>query len=105
MISQKLQDAINDQINKEFYSEYLYLSMEAYFRSNDLDGFANFFNVQTQEEHSHGMLLYNFLIDRGGKVILKQIDAPHVEFTSAIEVFEKTLAHEKMVTKLINDLM
>jgi ferritin len=105
MISQKLQDAINVQINKEFYSEYLYLSMEAYSRSNDLDGVANFFNVQTQEEHAHGMLLYNFLIDRGGKVVLKQIDAPQTDFSSIIEIFEKTLEHEKFVTKSINELM
>jgi ferritin len=105
MISQKLQDAINGQINKEFYSEYLYLSMEAYFRSNDLDGFANFFHIQTQEEHAHGMLLYNFLIDRGGKVVLKKIDAPQVEFSSAIDVFAKTLEHEQFVTKSINELM
>lgn len=105
MISQKLQDAINEQINKEFYSEYLYLSMEAHFRSIDLDGIANFFHVQTQEEHAHGMLMYNFLIDRGGKVILKKIDAPQTEFSSVIDAFEKTLEHERFVTKSINELM
>jgi len=105
MISQKLQDAINVQINREFYSEYLYLSMEAYFRSNNLDGFANFFHVQTQEEHAHGMMLYNFLIDREGIVKLKQIEAPQSDFTSAIDVFAKTLEHERFVTKSINELM
>lgn len=105
MISQKLQDAINEQINKEFYSEYLYLSMEAYCRSIDLDGFANFFHVQTQEEHFHGMKLYTFLIDLDGRVVLKSIAAPPTEFKSVIELFEKTLEHEKFVTKSINELM
>ncbi|MGA2669217.1 MAG: ferritin [Ignavibacteria bacterium] len=105
MISQKLQDAINEQINREFYSEYLYLSMEAYCRSMDLDGFANFFHVQTQEEHFHGMKLYNFLIDLDGRVVLKSIAAPQTEFKSVIEIFEKTLEHEKFVTKSINELM
>lgn len=105
MISQKLENAINNQINKEFYSEYLYLSMEAHFHSLDLDGIANFFHVQTLEEHAHGMLLYQYLIDRGGKVILSKIDAPQTEFSSAIDAFEKTLEHERFVTKSINDLM
>ena len=105
MISPKLQEAINDQINKELYSEYLYLSMEAYCRSIDLDGVANFFHVQTQEEHFHAMKMYNFLIDRDARVILKKIDAPPTEFSSVIEVFEKTLEHEKYVTQRINDLM
>ncbi len=105
MISQKLLDALNEQINREFYSEYLYLSMEAYFLSGNLDGFANFFHVQTLEEHAHGMLLYNFLIDREGIVKLKKIDAPASEFKSAIDVFEKTLEHERFVTKSINELM
>jgi ferritin len=105
MISQKLQKAINDQINKEFYSEYLYLSMEAYCRSIDLDGIANFFHVQTQEEHSHAMKMYNFLIDRDARVHLKTIDAPPTEFESVIEIFKKTLEHEKFVTGRINYLM
>ena len=105
MLSKKLKDAINEQINREFYSEYLYLSMEAYCRSIDLDGVANFFHVQTLEEHSHGMKMYNFLIDRGARVTLKKIDAPQTEFKSVIELFEKTLEHEKFVTKCIDDLM
>ncbi len=105
MISPKLQEAINDQINKELYSEYLYLSMEAYCRSVDLDGFANFFHVQTQEEHFHAMKMYNFLIHRDARVTLKKIDAPQVEFSSPVELFEKTLEHERFVTKSINDLM
>ena len=105
MLSQKLQDAINDQINFELYSEYTYLSMAAYFQENDLDGIANFFNVQTQEEHFHAMKFYNYVLERGGKIILKPIAGPEVEFKSALEVFEKTLAHEKEVTRRINAIM
>lgn len=105
MISQKLQDAFNLQINKELYSEYFYLSIAAYCYSLDLDGVANFFMVQTQEEHFHAMKMFNFLTDLGGRVILKHIDEPPVEFKSVIEIFEKTLAHEQILTKSINDLM
>jgi ferritin len=105
MISKKLQDAINLQINKELHSEYIYLSMAAYFHSNDLDGIANFFSVQTQEEHFHAMKLYNYLLERGGKVELKTIDGPPVEFKSYVDVFEQTLAHEQYISKSIHELM
>jgi ferritin len=105
MLSQKLQDAFNTQINKELYSEYLYLSMAAYCYNLDLDGFANFFIVQTQEEHFHAMKMFNFVTDCNGKVILKPIAGPEVDFKSIIEVFEKTLAHEQFITKSINELM
>jgi ferritin len=105
MLSIKLQEVLNEQINKELYSEYFYLSMEAYLRTIDLDGIANFFSVQTQEEHFHAMKIYNFIIDKGGKVVLKKIDAPPVDFKSVVDVFEQTLGHEKLVTKSINDLM
>ncbi len=99
MISKKLEAAINDQINTEIYSAYFYLSMSAYCTSKDLDGFANFFTVQNQEETFHAMKLYNFLLDRGGKVILTAIDGPPVDFTSPLDTFEKTLEHEQLVTK------
>jgi len=105
MLSARLQEAMNEQINKELYSEYIYLSMEAYMRSIDLDGIANFFTVQTQEEHLHAMKIYNFIIDRGGKVVLKKIETPPVDFKSVVDVFEQTLEHEKFITKSINDLM
>ena len=105
MISQKIQDAINAQINRELYSEYLYLSMQASMSSLDLDGFANYFQVQTQEEHFHAMKMYNFILDRGGKIVLQKIDGPPVEFKSVIDVFEQTLTHEQFVTKCINELM
>lgn len=105
MLSQKLQDAFNAQINKELYSEYLYLSMAAYCYTLDLDGFANYFMVQTQEEHFHAMKMFNFVNERGGKVILKQIDGPETDFKSVIDVYEKTYEHEQFVTKSINELM
>jgi ferritin len=105
MLSQKLQDAFNAQINKELYSEYLYLSMAAYCYNLDLDGFANYFMVQTQEEHFHAMKMFNFVTDCGGKVILKPIAGPEVDFKSIIEIYEKTLAHEQFITKSINELM
>jgi ferritin len=79
--------------------------MEAFLLQNDLDGIANFFHVQTQEEHMHAVKIYNFIIDRGGKVALKKIDAPPTEFKSVVDVFEQTLAHEQYVTKSINELM
>jgi ferritin len=104
MLSQKLQDAFNTQINKELFSEYLYLSMAAYCYSQDLDGFANYFMVQTQEEHFHAMKMFNFVTDCGGKVILTPIAGPEVEFKSILEIYEKTLAHEQFITKSINEL-
>ena len=105
MLSPKLQDAFNEQINRELYSEYLYLSMAAYCYEMDLDGFANFFMVQTQEEHFHAIKMFNFVTDCGSRVILKKIEEPPVEFKSVKELFEKTLEHEKLVTKSINELM
>lgn len=105
MISQKLQDAINYQINRELFSEYYYLSMASYFNSAGLSGFENFFLVQVQEERFHAMKMYRFLNERGGRVILKTIEAPRTEFKSALEIFELAYDHEKLVSKLINDLM
>jgi ferritin len=105
MISKKLEDAINAQINKEFYSAYFYLAMSAYCTTKDLDGFANFFHVQYQEETFHAMKFYNFVLDRGGKVVLTKLDTPPADFKSPLDVFERTLEHEQFVTKSINDLL
>lgn len=104
MINQKMQDAINSQIQAEFYSAYLYLSMSAYCESKSLKGFANWLNVQYQEETSHATMLLNYLIERGGKVRLDTIDAPPSEFGTVVEMFEKVLTHEQHVTSLINKL-
>lgn len=105
MISQKLQDAINNQINAELYSAYLYKSMEAYFKGIDLDGFANWMNIQFQEEQAHAFGFFNFLNDRGGKIVLGAIEAPRVDWVNATEVFAETLKHEEYVTSLINNLI
>ena len=105
MISQKLQDAINYQINRELFSEYYYLSMASYFNSTGLSGFENFFLIQVEEERFHAMKMYRFLNEKGGRVQLAAIEAPKTEFNSALEVFELAYEHEKLVSKLINDLM
>lgn len=105
MLSNKLQGELNKQMNNEFYAEFEYLSMAAYFHNMNLDGIANYFHVQAQEEHFHAMKIFHFVLDKGGKVELQQIAKPDVDFSSPIEVFEKALGHEKKVTKSINDLM
>jgi ferritin len=105
MLSGKLQTELNKQMNNEFFAEYEYLSMAAYFHAMNLDGIANYFHVQAQEEHFHAMKIFHFVLDKGGKIELQQIAQPDVTFKSPIEVFEKALGHEKKVTKSINDLM
>ena len=105
MISEKMQAAINDQINAETYSAYLYLSMGAYFDDLDLGGFANWMKIQAQEELLHATKFYDFLVERGGKVLLCAIDGPPTEWDSPLAVFEAVYAHECKVTGLINDLV
>ena len=105
MISKKMQDALNKQVNAELYSAYLYLSMESYFRSKNMNGFANWMRVQTQEEMSHVMKFYDFINDRGGRVKLAGMNAPKTEWNSPIEVFEDTYEHECKVSSLIYDLV
>ena len=105
MISEKMQKAINDQINKELYSAYLYLSMQAYFERLGLSGFTNWMNVQVQEENAHAMGMYNYLHERGGKVELLAIDKPQTDWTSPLDVFKHVLEHEEYVTSLINGLL
>jgi ferritin len=104
MISKTLQDAINDQINKELYSSYLYLSMAAYFECHNLSGFAKWMQVQEGEERGHAMKLYKFLVDRGGRVLLKAIAAPEVDWKTSLEVFKQVAEHEAKVTASINSL-
>ncbi len=100
----KIQNAINEQINKEIYSAYLYLSMAAYFQNNWLSGFSNWMKIQNQEEMSHAIKFYDYLSERGAKIELKQIDAPKIDFKSTLNVLEETLEHEKIVTQSINEL-
>jgi len=105
MLNQKMQDAINKQINAELYSAYLYRSMEAYFKGINLEGFANWMNVQAQEEQFHADKFFNFVYERGGDVTLTAIDAPETTWESPLAAFEAVYAHERHVTKLIDGLM
>lgn len=104
MINPRLEEAINNQINAELYSAYLYLSMAAYFENANLPGFANWMRVQFEEEQFHGMRFLNYLVERGGRVKLEAIEKPKFEWNSVLEVFEETLEHEKHVTALINNI-
>jgi ferritin len=104
MISKKMQDAINEQIKNELYSGYLYLAMAAYAEDQNLPGFAHWMKAQCQEEVEHAMKFFNHIAERGGRVELKAIDEPPVEFDSPTALFEMTLEHEKKVTALINGL-
>ena len=105
MLSKKMEKALNEQINAELYSAYLYLSMAAYFESTNLPGFASWMRVQTQEELMHAMKIYDYVNERGGKVLLKSIAGPQTEWKSPLDVFEATYKHEQVVTGRINDLV
>ena len=105
MISKKMEDAINQQINAEMYSAYLYYAMANYFESVSLKGFAAWMRVQAQEEMIHAVKFTNFINDRGGRVLQKTIAEPPFEWKSPLDVFESVLAHENKVTSLINDLV
>ena len=104
MISNKMQKSINDQINFEYSSSYLYLAMAGYFETINLKGFANWMRVQAQEELVHSMKFYNFLVDRRGKIELGAIAKPGVEWKSPLDAFEAALGHEEKVTARINNL-
>lgn len=105
MVSKELETAINKQINAEFWSAYLYLSMSAHFSHKGLPGFANWFKVQFQEEQDHALKLMNYLIAKGNSVELKPIDKVDTSWESLLKAFEVTLEHEKIVTSLINNLV
>lgn len=105
MLKKKMLKALNDQINAEMFSSYLYLSMEAYFQSISLKGFAAWMRVQAQEEMMHAMKFYDYVNERGGKVTLEAIAKPETNWTSPLAVFEAVLKHEEHVTSLINDLV
>jgi ferritin len=104
MISKNLADKIIYQINREIYSGYLYLGMASYAYSIGLKGFGNWFKCQFKEELEHAEKMYDYLSAKGVRVILDAIECPNQDFNSAPELFEKTLAHEKSVTKLIQGL-
>jgi ferritin len=105
MIGEKMQEALNRQVNAELYSAYLYLSMATYLESEDLKGFAHWMVAQAKEETSHAMRLAEHVADRGGRVKLTAIDAPPADWDSPLAVFQDTCAHEAKVTALIHELV
>jgi ferritin len=105
MIGKKLNDAMNEQIKNELESYYIYLSMAAWLHSKALDGMGHWMRVQAHEEMLHAMKFFNHLIDRGGKVALKDLKQLKVQWKSPLEVFQDAFEHEKFISKKINDLM
>lgn len=105
MIKQSLEEAINQQINAEIYSAYLYMSMSAHCTSINLKGFANWMQVQAQEEFMHAKKFYDYLLNRGGRVKLLTVQGPPVEWKSVQHIFESTYEHEQEVTRRINALV
>lgn len=105
MVSKKMIDALNNHMNEEFYSSYLYLAMAAHFEDKNLNGFANWFKLQSQEEYGHAMKFYGYINQVRGKVSLKAISAPKSSWKSIMEAFKQTFDHEKHITGLINKLV
>ena len=105
MLSTKMENALNSQLNAEIYSAYLYLSMSAWCESIALKGFANWMRVQAQEEMVHAMKFYGYITQRGGAVKLRGIEAPPMEWESPLAVFEMTYDHEQKVSGLISHLV
>ncbi len=105
MLNNTMENALNKQVNAELYSSYLYLGMESYFQSINLQGFATWMRGQVQEELFHAMKFYNYIHERGGKVVLDSIGRPDSSWQSPLGAFETILAHEQKVTGLVNNLM
>ncbi len=104
MMNEKVRELLNQQINKEFYSAYLYLDFSNYFKANDLDGFANWYQIQAQEERDHAMLFYQYLQNNDQTVTLEAIAKPDKVLDSHMSVLKAGLEHEEYVTSLINDI-
>jgi len=105
MLSKTMEKALNEQINAEFYSSYMYLSMSTWFNSAGLPGVAQWMQAQTQEECFHGMKFFRYVTERGGRVALKAIKQPPTDWKSTLHVFQDVLSHEQKVTGLINNLV
>jgi ferritin len=104
MITQPVLDRMNEQIMQELYSAYLYLSMSAYFESENLPGFATWMRVQSSEEQGHATKFYDYILERGGKVVLLAIPQPPADFASPLDIFKLAYDHEQKVTALINNI-
>jgi ferritin len=105
MISDKMQDALNEQVNKEFFSAYMYLAMSAYCSTIGLPGFANWMRMQYEEEIMHVTKMYDYIMGQGGVIDLKAIEQPDREYGTPLAIFETTLEHEQLVTNLIHRIM
>ncbi|HPR64481.1 MAG TPA: ferritin [Thermoanaerobaculia bacterium] len=104
MLSKKMEQALNEQINRELFSSYLYLSMAAYFEDSNLPGFASWMQVQSQEEYMHAMKFYSFIHERRGRVTLKAIEEPKPKWKSPLDAFQEAFKHEQFITGHINEL-
>ena len=104
MISKKMEEALNQQLNRELFSSYLYLSMATYLETNNYVGMAQWMRLQAEEEHEHSMKFFTFIQKIGGRVILGQIDKPQSDWASPQKAFEDALAHEEFITNHINEL-
>ncbi len=104
MLSKRMEETFNQQINYEFFSEYYYMAMAAYCESIDLPGFASWMMAQALEEHEHALRFYRYLLDRDAKPTFAAIDAPQIEYDSILDMFEHVLEHEKFVTQKITEL-
>jgi ferritin len=104
MLKTNLLAALNQQINDEYYSSYIYQAMVAYFEDNHLDGCAHWMRLQAQEEHNHALKIFDYVISRGGRVVLAAVQAPPKDWPSPQAAFEAALAHEKLMTANINKL-
>ena len=105
MMNEKIEAALNAQVNKEFFSSYLYLSMSSYFASKSLNGVANWMKIQADEEHLHASKFHAYILQKGGRVVLKAIDAPKTEWKSVLDAYEDTYVHEKFITASIDELV
>jgi ferritin len=105
MIKEKILKVLNKQINEELYSSYLYLSMSTYFSSLNFDGFAKWMRMQSAEEYGHGMKIYDYVLQRDGKVVLSKIETPKAVWKSPLEVFQETLKHEQHISASINNIV
>jgi ferritin len=105
MIDPRIQDAINDQLNYELYSAYIYYSMESWFRHEGFNGFANWMAVQVKEEMGHAQIMFNFVTGRNGRVLFKAIDAPNNDWESPLHCFATAYEHEQIVTSRIDKIM
>ena len=104
MLDTRMQDAINSQINWEFYSAYLYLSMASQFAASGMPGGQGWMTVQYQEEIAHARIMFNYVLTRGGRVVLEEIDKPQTDWADGLSMFQDALAHEEKVTARIHEL-